>query len=473
MIKKILSISNIGHFIDYKVKGNNEWNGEFHKINIIYAENATGKTTLATILKSLAQNDLNILNFKKTFSSIDVPEIKILFENKIITFNGDSWDDILDIEVYDTNYIEDYLFVGSVTKKQNKDNLYRLLLGQKGIELKRNIKHLMKEKKKIENNKKRYMFTNNNFDLNQVDLAFEELKKEFENYAKPIFLKHIETMNYYLSKFTSYIKIVDIKSQAGSGYDIYHIYPVYEVYGEQISFSWPAVTNKVYNARYSLSEGDKSTIALCFFLARLDVENINNKIVVFDDPLSSFDYSRRNATIFQLSKIAEQSKQFILLTHDLNFAYDFSKKCDYMDIVNLKIEKHNNTSGLYYHKIANEFLPGIQKDIKIVNDYLNSNNHEKREVIRCIRPILEGIIKIKYFDIIENNLWLGDIISLIQKSNNDSRLNKLKSIIPDLNELNDYSKIYHHASSNCNHENINSCELKQYLYLLIKTIDKI
>jgi wobble nucleotide-excising tRNase len=67
MIRKILSISNIGHFIDYKVKGSKEWNGEFHKINIIYAENATGKTTLATILKSLAQNDLKLLNFKKTF----------------------------------------------------------------------------------------------------------------------------------------------------------------------------------------------------------------------------------------------------------------------------------------------------------------------------------------------------------------------------------------------------------------------
>ena len=154
MIIKIISISNIGHFINYKAKGNNDWNGEFHKINIIYAENATGKTTFATILKSLAHNDLNLLNFKKTFSTKDVSEIKISLDEKIITFNGESWDEVLDIKVYDINYIEDYLFVGSVTKKQNRDNLYKLLLGQKGIEIKSKIKKLMKEKKEINNAKK-------------------------------------------------------------------------------------------------------------------------------------------------------------------------------------------------------------------------------------------------------------------------------------------------------------------------------
>jgi ABC-type proline/glycine betaine transport system ATPase subunit len=335
----------------------------------------------------------------------------------------------------------------------------------------------MRDKKEIERPKTRYRYPiKQHIDKKQLDLDFEEIKIEFENYAKPIFQKHIETMNFYLAKFTPYIKIVDIKSQPGADYDIYHIYPIYEVHGEQISFSWPTATNKIYNARYSLSEGDKSTIALCFFLARLDVDNINNKIIVFDDPLSSFDYSRRNATIYQLSKIAELSRQFILLTHDLNFAYDFTQKCDYMDIINLKIEKRNTSSGLYYHDITTEFLTGVQKDIKTVKDYLqddDTNISEKRDVIRCIRPILEGVIKIKYFDIIENNLWLGDIIGLIQKANADSRLHKLKNIVSELNELNDYTKQYHHSSSNNKNENINNNELKNYINVLIKTIDKI
>jgi wobble nucleotide-excising tRNase len=477
MIKKILSISNVGHFVNYAFKGSKEWNGEFHKINIIYAENASGKTTIATILKSLARKDQKLLNFKRTFSSANNSNIKIVSEDKIITYDENGWDDTLNIEVYDINYIEDYLFVGSVTKKQNKDNLYLLLLGQKGKELKVQLKGLMKEKQKYTNCKKINLTLEQKMYIEELDLNFTKTKKEFDDYANPIFKRHIESMNKYLAKFTSYIKIVDITSEPGpTGYDIYHIYPVYEVYGERIKFLWPSANDNAYNARYSLSEGDKSTIALCFFLARLDINSFYDKIIVFDDPLSSFDYSRRNVTIFLLAKIAEQSKQFILLTHDLNFANDFTRKCSFMDTINLKIEKRNDTSGLYYHDISSELLTGLQKDIQTIKDYLKNNNindFEKREVIRCIRPILEGAIKIKYFDIIENNSWLGDIIKLIRNSNATSRLYRLNGILCDIIELNDYTKDYHHAPSNSSYENINSIELKRYINLLIETIDKI
>ena len=55
--------------------------------------------------------------------------------------------------------------------------------------------------------------------------------------------------------------------------------------------------------KHTLSEGDKSSLSLSFFLARLDLlPHLENRIVVFDDPISSFDTRRRMMTISILSR---------------------------------------------------------------------------------------------------------------------------------------------------------------------------
>ena len=123
-----------------------------------------------------------------------------------------------------------------------------------------------------------------------------------------------------------------------------------------------------------------------------------------------------------------------------------------------------------------EFLTSTQKDIEIIKEYLKSgvnSESDKREVIRCIRPVLEGVFKSKYFDLIPNNIWLGDIIELIKKSSNGMRLYRLKAIIDDIIELNDYTKSYHHSTGNTRDLTINNEELKRYITLLISTIDKV
>ena len=51
--------------------------------------------------------------------------------------------------------------------------------------------------------------------------------------------------------------------------------------GQDISFD-RSQPNSVMDC---LSEGDRSTIALAFFLSKLDIDpNANNKVLVFDDP---------------------------------------------------------------------------------------------------------------------------------------------------------------------------------------------
>lgn len=481
MIEKIIEISNVGHFVNFRFQGSQKWNGQLKKLNIIYAPNGSGKTTLSTILKSLSLNDIELIKLKKTFKATATPSVKIKQYNnsQIISLEELKWSsNNLKIEVFDINYIEDYLFTGSYVRKQNKTNLFRLFFGNKGGEFRNKMRPLINKKdmlvKRLSGDKRNSELKER---LKHYQTELDKLMLEFNSFVNPIYDKHVEVVNKYLSKFTSYIRLSEFSYLKNtSDFERFRIFPVFNVYEEQVIFSTPNLTSKIGNARYSMSEGDKSTIALCFFLARLEILGVDNKIIVFDDPLSSFDYSRRNATIHQLAKIAHSSVQFILLTHDLAFAADFSDKCAFIEQVTLKIENNGETSFLASHDINAEFLTSTQKDIELIKKFLNqgaNSENDRREVIRCIRPVLEGVFKSKYFDLIPNNIWLGDIIELIKKSESNSRLHRLKEIIDNVIELNDYTKNFHHSTGNTRTTPIDNEELKRYIAVLMTTIDKI
>lgn len=83
--------------------------------------------------------------------------------------------------------------------------------------------------------------------------------------------------------------------------------------------------NQPFNAKECLSEGDKSTIALAFFLSKLDIDpNIQNKILIFDDPLSSLDTNRRTYTIGIIKSLFQRLKQVVVLSHNEFFLHEVS-----------------------------------------------------------------------------------------------------------------------------------------------------
>lgn len=226
-----------------------------------------------------------------------------------------------------------------------------------------------------------------------------------------------------------------------------------------------------------MSEGDKSAFAFAFFLAKLSTEDISQKMIVFDDPISSFDQSRKNATINRLVKISKECRQFFVFTHDIYFARAISRQLESSNTINLKIKKSDNKSRIAFHDIEQETLSSIFKDINVLNEYLTNgadDEFKKREVIRCIRPIIEGILRIKYFNVIKRDEWLGDMINKIRNSSSGDRLFKLKNILDDIIEVNNYSKEFHHSdSSNPWGDIILDEELRLYVNKTLSLIDTI
>ncbi len=74
----------------------------------------------------------------------------------------------------------------------------------------------------------------------------------------------------------------------------------------------------------ALSEGDKRTLALAFFVACIGKDpNLSHLIVAVDDPMSSMDAGRRHMTIETLLDIQEKCMQLILSSHDAVFLRDY------------------------------------------------------------------------------------------------------------------------------------------------------
>lgn len=204
----------------------------------------------------------------------------------------------------------------------------------------------------------------------------------------------------------------------------------------------------------TLSEGDKNTIAFSLFLAKLDKyseEELKNKIIVFDDPLTSLDLNRRNATINELVKMYQKTKQTLVLSHNLAFLLELNnrRKIKGKDKKVLLIEKQIDKSIIREFKLRDELSAEFASCIEKIEKFKESGADEDMEpAINSIRLSLEAILKFKYGRYLSTlDGTFGQIISELEKSSTCRFVDVEKQkVIDDLNELNEMSWRAHHAS---------------------------
>jgi wobble nucleotide-excising tRNase len=75
-----------------------------------------------------------------------------------------------------------------------------------------------------------------------------------------------------------------------------------------------------------LSSGDRSALALAFFLASLKQNpNLSNMIVVLDDPFTSQDRFRQTCTQQLICELSKETKQVVVCSHDPYFLKSISE----------------------------------------------------------------------------------------------------------------------------------------------------
>jgi len=484
MIRKILEIKNLGSFIS-PIFGNPNWNGVLEKINVIYANNGSGKTTLTMLFRSLKGKNA-LLNFKKSFHSTDPISIKMMGEdNKPVNYSAGKWNKFVDkIEVFNSHFIEDNVHLITIKEDSTKPDIFEILSGNEGDTIRKQItdlkqvllkfknrrSNLRRERNKVTDAAKiqdyEKRLTENALEKAKIAANIRDKEKLLSDATEKYRDLYLERINNYLNLFNPSIRLSKLTQQG-----LRVLYSI-EITGYDVKKD----ANHKQSLKYVLSEGDKNSLAFSFFLAKLDLlPDLSDYMIVIDDPITSFDYARKATTVNNLISLTEKVKMLILLTHDLTFANDFSSRLNYK-ANNLKIEHNGTTSFIINHDIESESLTGVFKDLSVMHNYLSNgavSDIERREVLRCIRPSLEGIFRIKFFKEFKKNEWLGDIIDKIVNADSTSNYFRYKNILDELTEINHYSKKLHHTDPYTIESPINHYELRNYVLRTLELIRQI
>ncbi|MEM1121936.1 MAG: AAA family ATPase [Bacteroidota bacterium] len=164
----------------------------------------------------------------------------------------------------------------------------------------------------------------------QLKARNEAKKKQLDQFKGIVFGSYLSIINRHLQHFAPYLSLQKLTS----GYLGSSTEPVVKF---ALCINGKEVTHKEKVDRiamkYALSEGDKNALALAFFLAKLEFsENLAEKIIVFDDPVSSFDRNRQSKLLDQLIHFGQQSQQLFFLTHDLRLGQEFVRRVTKADL---------------------------------------------------------------------------------------------------------------------------------------------
>lgn len=235
--------------------------------------------------------------------------------------------------------------------------------------------------------------------LRGLETAYTQLSQQQQAAASQFFNNYQTRINHYLTNvFRTHFRIDNVAhiaprgraTQSQIGYKL-------TIDGNDISFS----PNQPFNAKECLSEGDKSTIALAFFLSKLDIDpNKQNKILIFDDPLSSLDTNRRTYTIGIIRALFNQLKQVIVLSHNEFFLNEVGKDIGVALKCTLRITENfvANASKIEICDLNELVKIDYFKHIERLEAFrTNPDINLKDSVLGWLRNVLESHLRFKFY----------------------------------------------------------------------------
>jgi len=148
----------------------------------------------------------------------------------------------------------------------------------------------------------------------------------------------------------------------------------------------------------TLSEGDKSTLAFAFFIAALEREpELDKQIVIFDDPLSSLDDTRREATARLLLELTPKLNQLCVCTHKKDFLGMLFDKMPDNKVLQIRSDKANG-SRLEPFDVGQDRKSDHARMVEGMERYILEDFGPTPEMMQGdIRRIFEIVLKTKYY----------------------------------------------------------------------------
>ncbi len=296
-------------------------------------------------------------------------------------------------------------------------------------------------------------------------------KENLDKYSEEVFDNYQAEINRILQGFQAGFRIGSTRHRydGGSVSSTYRIV----INDVEVNLGGPKKPASEPTFRNTLSGGDRSALALAFFLAKVRQDsNISDRTVVLDDPFNSQDRSRRTRTRQHIVKLLAVARQVVVLSHDPSFLRDIWKAVPETGAVrSLQLFRTGeNDTHINEWNIGEEFRGDYFENHQVLSSYCadgvgseSSSNSRRRSVARAIRPLLEKYLEYKLPGQFAENDSLGEMAGAVRRADVTSPLAAAKRIEEDLVDLNDFSRRYHHKDNpNADKEPIDDGELQSY-----------
>jgi wobble nucleotide-excising tRNase len=287
-------------------------------------------------------------------------------------------------------------------------------------------------------------------------------RSQLEEYSRDVVTKYCKRINHYLKRFNAGFHLDEMKVEftgriANSTFCIVINETSVQMGSSETPISEPSFKN-------TLSAGDKSTLALAFFLAELDAnEEKSDCIVVFDDPFNSQDHFRRTCTATEIRRCGDGVAQVIVMSHDKHFLRELWR---------LPLPSDNRKALWlipFGHKdtVIAEWLLETDTESeddanrRVLLDYYHKSEGEPRDVIQKLRPVIETHMRRIAPQLLGKIDGLGKMLEKVRETDGPPIL---VEAYDDIDDLNVYTRKYMHGETpNADKEPVVSTELQGFV----------
>lgn len=278
----------------------------------------------------------------------------------------------------------------------------------------------------------------------QLERDKEAVRQKLDEHTKTIIGTYEKTINKLLADFQAGFRITGTKHAYPGGvpsstFQILINDTAIPLGDEKTPLSSPSFKN-------TLSAGDKSTLALAFFIAQLehDVDRAT-RIVVFDDPFNSQDAFRKEHTVQKIRKCGETSLQVIVFSHDRNFLRRLN---DHLNQRSLETKCLTLARmGEKLSKIVPWDIDGATQtnhhaNLTALASFYNANEGKPIDISAKMRTVIETHCRMMYPSLFDKDEQLGGICGKVRGLDAS---HELAAFYDDLDSINEYSRDHHHG----------------------------
>ena len=228
-----------------------------------------------------------------------------------------------------------------------------------------------------------------------IEQEIDQIREQILELKQRVISKYFKKINAILQAVRADFKIVEIKDNdpTTANYINYKL----RINKHDIPI---AAHDSVPQFENTMSAGDRNTLALAFFLTKLEIDgDIDKKIIVFDDPIASMDTNRVHFLEKQITRLADDADSVIVFSHSIQFLLGVYRVCrEIKHKVAYEIRRANkNESVIAKWNIKRDLIPDFNRRLNRIKRYYNNcRSEDKDQVAYDFRMVLEGYCQVHF-----------------------------------------------------------------------------